>query len=77
MLTPVSFGAKVGYAAGMNPGELTDKMSISETIAALQQAIAREELELGQWEDLLMDDAADFSRNRISQLTAELEALRE
>jgi hypothetical protein len=50
-------------------------MSTSTLKEAITQAIAREELELGQWEDLMIEDAAEFSRSRIQKLKAELEAL--
>jgi hypothetical protein len=42
---------------------------------ALSQAISREEKELGQWEDLMMDEAAEFSRNNLAKLRKELDAL--
>ena len=50
-------------------------MTTSQTKTALTQAIEREERELGQWEDLMMDEAAEFSRNNLAKLRKELDAL--
>lgn len=61
----------------LHNGDVTkpNTMSTSTLKEAITQAIAREELELGQWEDLMIEDAAEFSRSRIQKLKAELEAL--
>ena len=50
-------------------------MNENQTKQALSQAIEREERELGQWEDLMMDDCAEFSRIRLEKLRKELDAI--